>query len=324
MTARHVGKGGVLALALLVAPFVVSPAHALPSFARGQGTPCGSCHVSGQSQLDQRNLLKSLESETAPAVATVDLLPVTKQLPVSATLSLHTTINDGASALGRSAPQERLRLIAPEPNNLIGLSGMSGQVKYENFDASVGFFGDGEGQNLVSSFSDPKLWYRLGYSPRFGSLGLAVGLFGESASRSIIDREQGNGFARTVGIDARVSGQIADYTFDLTGMYMTSRESDHAEGSSLNNGQKVDGLYASAEVGLTKGLSLTAAYRSMPTPEGVRTTGDTDDERLATIGARLSISDQTSLASWYTSYLSQRSGDYTSDGAFTLLFISNF
>ncbi|MBF0171534.1 MAG: hypothetical protein HQK87_10695 [Nitrospinae bacterium] len=61
---------------------------------------------------------------------------------------------------------------------------------------------------------------------------------------------------------------------------------------------------------------------SAPSPTGAPASPEADQE--ATVGARLSLSEGTSLASWYTSYLSERAGDFTSDGAFTLLFISNF
>ena len=321
---RRIPVRGLIALALLVAPFVSTPASALPSFARGEGTPCGSCHTSGASGIGQRDLLTAIESETTSPVSTVDLLPVAKKQSISASLSLHTTIDNGADNVDHRIPIDRLRFaISPSSAKPLALSGMSGNVKINNFDASIGFFGDAQGNALLSSTSDPRFWYRLGYSPRFGSLGLAVGLFGESASRSIISREQRDGFAQSVGIDAKISGMIADYSFDVTGMYMTSRDPDSAEMVADGDWNNGDGIYASAEVGLSKRFSLTAAYRASNTNSSA-TSGELDEEQLATIGARLSLSDQTSLASWYTSYLSERSGDYTSDGAFTLLFISNF
>jgi len=311
--------------AIMTTAFVVvdaRSAHALPSFARQNGVSCVSCHAK-PSDVKQLATAAVAEEKRASENVAAPSLPPSRRF--DAGLAIHTDSSSSRDARSEPDPDD-MRLAIHAADARRALSGMTGFISLQRFNAQVGFANRVETAPTDTDRFDPAVWYRLGYAPANGGAGLSFGVFGDTGAMNNqpdVEAPTLRTFTspRTVGLDAQVRGVVGGYALDLTAMYMSADDEETDARWTEGKINLTDGFSAAARLGLTRALSLTAAYR---TYKGKDATGAVYGEKITSLGARLSLSDQTSLASWYTTYLDDQTGGVSDEGAFTLLFISNF
>ncbi|MGK7345664.1 MAG: hypothetical protein ACNS63_07630 [Candidatus Nitrospinota bacterium M3_3B_026] len=290
-------------------------AYAMPNYARDAGVSCFSCHSKPAKELGAASILPA--QETGSRVYSV---PVGG---VQAGLSIHKTPGIGGESKTGLAGDLSFSDIARD-NALNGgeVTGLSGVVNSENFMASLsllkpnGSAGDAGEDSLA-------LRYRFAFTPRLGGIDFTFGLFGESRAAGGVG-SLGEGDSplerpRAFGLDAGMGGWIGSVTLDLKAMYVNSRDGELFTGKTTALGDTVDGYGAAAEVGFDRKFGLSAAYR---TYKGRNVAGEATED-MASIGAWVSLSGDTTLESQYTAFGSDRKF-FTDEGAFTLLFITGF
>ncbi len=310
--------------AIAVAFFPLSQrAFSMPNYARQSNVSCFTCHSQPADTLGASTDSKDSAND----------LYSSPDNGIQAKLKAHTSGSEAASTEVsgiRSRQVTELYLTKGDKYDR-GLNGLSGHLNGKGFYANLSLF------SLDQKMADPEgksspmtVWYRFGVAPKVGGVDLALGVFGEMVS---LDGAPTRSATRTddetdtIGLDAKIKGQIGNVTLNLKAMYLNS-VSSYVTATSMRTGRSQGAVYAqelsegfgaAARLNIRKVFGLSAAYRTYKSKDAQ----DPTQTNLASIGAWVNLSEDITLESQYTT-VGENSSFLTEESAFTLLFISSF
>lgn len=313
-----------LAAAMAVVSLAVwaSSAHAMPNYARETGVSCFTCHSKPAKKLGALDPLLNEDNGSFVYSAPVG--------EINAGLSIHKNPADISISKEAASEAELYSTLSPGArgsNNSEeeSLTGLSGFLNNESFSASLSLlkprnslndYGDGEDSELA-------IRYKLAFTPKVGGFDFALGLFGASKTPGMAALRGENTSSlvepQAYGLDAKVQRQIGSVTLDLKAVYMNAAEGQTLKGMTRELNDVTDSFGAAANVGFNKRFGLSAAYRTYKGGSGE----ENRTEEVASIGAWVNFSKNTTLESQYTTFGEDRKF-LTEDGVFTLLFITGF
>ncbi|VAX16561.1 hypothetical protein MNBD_NITROSPINAE02-2141 [hydrothermal vent metagenome] len=298
-------------------------AFSMPNYARQSNVSCFTCHSQPASTL----------GASADSKDSVNNLLSAPDKGIQTKLEAHTSGSEAANAEVSGIRSRRVTELYLTKGDKYdqGLNGLSGYFNGKGFYADLSLF------SLDQKMADPEgksspmtVWYRFGVAPKVGGVNLALGVFGEMVSLDGTSAASASGTddeTDTIGLDAKIKGQIGNVTLNLKAMYLNSISS-YVTATSMRTGRSQatvyaqelsEGFGAAARLNIRKVFGLSAAYRTYKSKDAQ----DPTQTNLASIGAWVSLSKDMTIESQYTT-VGENSSFLTEESAFTLLFITSF